>query len=143
MINWHKYLDDKIKTWSNWKSTKEQPFPGSFNNEPMSDLWAVLAGTKPAAILSKKFFHQDIHPDLAYIIENELNEKGLWKLEHNNDYLVGDGDRVIKLLNELSKPTRDHKELGNLLGYAPEAIEDFTKRQMALKIYKLRLSNRI
>jgi hypothetical protein len=121
-----------IEEMKKFKSSKYAPSPIFVTNNQNYDLAAVIAGTKPAAII--EWDNTDEQKELL----TKAAENGLY-LEYfpqydkktgelvSNSLIVGEYDNVKKIigLHEAEVDERFHRELGNALGYDKDSIDEF------------------
>lgn len=96
----------------------------------LADAGAVLAGSKPAALVDASFLDSPIGQEVAA----RLKETGhtIGKRTKNGNIAIGKPDHVSQLTEEYAKSEQGgelgHKRIGELLGYPKEAIDEFVKR---------------
>lgn len=131
-------IKDLIRAQRNFVSTREFPSPSSRSGHEIDDLAAVLAGAKPAATIS-----YGIDEDYRIPAMVDMARKMGLKVKIDPGmstkageltsftYVVGRRESDVKKIIELrnireSKPVLD-QQMGQLLGYHPQAIEDYIK----------------
>ncbi len=124
------------RTLSEFIPSRHFPSPSVFTGREIDDVAAVIAGIKPSAIVTAI----DAYKDFYELLFNRALQEGYVIVEAvgfggRKMYIIGKAETVEKILR-LGEPywrgdkTIDehyHRELGRLLGYPEEAIEDFIK----------------
>lgn len=118
--------------------------PGSESGDPLDDLRAVLAGSKPATFISGALTLEQ-HLSLASLLEKAKSQRGLTVEELDEgdgrkSYVVGSPDRVQDILEaNLIKGTdtdeiiRRENLMGRALGYPQTHIDAHIARRFAQK----------
>ena len=92
----------------------------------MDDLAAVAAGSKPAAIYNRSDMD---HPEFVEIFNTIARTPGMAARGMEHDMFAGRKENVEELLRIWEQGgERDHRRIGELLGYPPEVIENFLQR---------------
>ena len=130
---------EMVEKMKGFKSSREAPAPDFITMDDNADIAAVIAGTKPAALVGKS--SEPVQKELldmalnsGFVVEvvkqyDPVTGNYLW-----DDYVVGRPENVSKILELVALNVKDmdvavseehHRELGLSLGYDPQAIEDF------------------
>jgi hypothetical protein len=101
-------LQNRINAWKDFKSSKHHPFPSAKTNDEIHDVLAVLAGTKPAAVV-KKSVVKDL--DWPHIVQL-LNQKNLIVREKGGELVIGDPLTVQHIVG-----LKNSNQIGQVLGH--------------------------
>lgn len=137
--------NERVQFWSTFESTVETPHPSIATGEPVDDISAVLAGSKPAVIIEPSELNDPLVDKLLFHDMREqyksLAAAGARDYYGGQKYFLGK-ERNVKALVELyrdrggngsPRPADEsfHRSVGEALGYAPDAIDNFIERTSA------------
>lgn len=125
-----------VKEWQNFTPTGQHPSPSSITHNETSDLAAVVANRKPAAIICQPSLKGNwLVPVLVdAALENGFQVRESLDLTGQPILIVGQSSNVTtlqQLFNTVqNRPVTPlfHQQVGEALGYPPEAISNFLSK---------------
>jgi len=137
--------EDMVLKMKNFKSTKDIPSPNFMEGNELYDLAAVVAGSKPAAMIAKSDDCRlnklvEMAKEYGFVVDDieDIDPESGEKL--GESYIIGKGENVENLkrlhLNAINAALTDpslfdwdnySREVGKNLGYNNDAIEDYIK----------------
>jgi hypothetical protein len=137
--------NERVQFWGTFESTVETPHPAIATGEPIDDIAAVLAGSKPAVIIEPGELEDPLVEKLLFQDEREryksLTTAGARDYYGGQKYFLGQAENVKALVelyrdrggDDSPRPADEsfHRAVGEALGYAPEAIDNFIERTSA------------
>lgn len=137
--------DKMIKDMKGFGSSKEFATPAFLTGDEQYDIAAVIAGTKPAAIvavLNDDLVQRELieeASDMGYSVHKRQGFDPVTNKYLGDEYIVGDSETVEKLKYlkdnvELPFDRDYHIKMGELLGYDKYAIDEYIDLTMDKKI---------
>lgn len=134
LVNAEKLARNLIVQMLGFRSTADYPAPSYLpNGNARDDLAAVLAGTKPAAIIPTLF--ETVEDPVFQAMLKIAADQNVHVEEFDEDRLLVGDRRTVEKLKEVFKNRSSNKEeriqrstdMGILLGYSQEAIDEFVE----------------
>jgi hypothetical protein len=132
----------RVEYWSTFQSVPEMPYPSFASGWTIDDIAAVIAGSKPAALLCFDDVYGDV-PTVEGFLEEEERQLGAFTLghitiPHSRDgrlWFLGHPDSVSRLINIYQNKDPNsrgsesfHRSVGEALGISRLAINDGVQR---------------
>ncbi|PIZ61376.1 hypothetical protein COY20_00375 [Candidatus Shapirobacteria bacterium CG_4_10_14_0_2_um_filter_40_12] len=117
----------QIDRQKDFHPTPDKPTPSDLTNDETDDVAAVIAGTKPAALIPERL----TTPLVDFARGKGFSVRKIQDLIGNNRLAIGlpeNVDQIVMLVNnarEHGVSPLYHKLLGKALGYPDEAIKKF------------------
>jgi hypothetical protein len=125
-VSYDDFVDQLIAIMSSFTPTTQCPSPSHCAESSIADAAAVLAGTKPAAIIPANF-----HPETSAILKKS-KQHGLAVRKYKDFIVLGQQANVNAIItlfkNKQPNAPEWRRSVGRALGYPGEAIQDFLNK---------------